>query len=200
VTFSRFIWIEGLFALLVYFFTLSRGQKLALMVSFAVLIPVVASMPLPIIQNRFASSTATNADAIRSHQYEALTQDADQSFFVGHGFGSFPFEMVRDIEAPYSYELQWFALMYQMGIIGIIFLLGVLFLNSAPLLASRSAEAIPVLLLYGFSLLSGFANPSLIGRSAGVGFSFVLFLGIQILSREKLFRRGNPPPSALGLT
>lgn len=185
VTFSRFIWLEGVFALVMFSFSLSRGQILAALVSLLVVAPALGALPMPVIESRFSSANVSRSDDLRTLQYDALTQDTDQHVLFGHGFASFPFKMVRDPNTPYIYELQWLSLAYQMGLIGIIFLLGLLYFNSSPLFGSRSAAALPILVLFGFSLFSGFANPSLIGRSAGVGFAFVYCLGILVRDRSK---------------
>ena len=184
VTISRFIWIESAFALLMCLFTFSRGQIFATLLSVLVALPVAGPVLFPVIQHRLFDPDVSRSDSIRIQQSEALTQDAEKHFLFGHGLASYSYKMVRDRRSPYTYEEQWLALIYQLGVVGFLFLLGLLFFNLVPLLTSRSVDAIPALLLFLFSLLSGFANPSLIGRSAGVGFAFVLCLGVMIRSRK----------------
>lgn len=192
ISYSRFLWAEGLFALTVPLFRLSRGQILAVLVAALVAIPTIASIApsIPLIENRFMSSNASWSDSIRTRQYDALTQGLDEHLLFGHGLASFSFSVIRDTNTPYSYELQWMELIYQIGLVGLLLVIGMAFLNCAPLLASPSIEGIPILLLYSFFLLSGLANPSLIGRSAGVNFAFVLCLSLVVSSNYRDIRWG----------
>lgn len=182
-TYSRYIWLEGLFALSACCLTFSYKKIMLTLVAALMIAPIAATVLGPAIQHRFFDPSVGHSDDIRIQQSDALMQNADQTFFFGHGLGSFPYKMIRDRQAPYSYEMQWLEIIYQFGFIGLVFILGLLFSISVPLLTSRPMAALPILLLFGFFLLSGFANPSLIGRSASVGFAFVLCLGTSIRDR-----------------
>jgi hypothetical protein len=198
VTFSRFIWLEGVFAVGVYLLTLSPGRILGVLMAAMIVMPIIAiwAPSSPIITRRF-SSDAAFSDTIRVRQYDALTRDMDEHFLIGHGPASFSFSVIRDTGSPYSYEMQWVAFMYQLGVVGLVFLLGLAIFNIAPLLETPSLAAIPALLLYSFFLLSGFANPSLTGRSAGISFAFVLCLSILIRDQAKLLAiRSSASPDA----
>jgi O-antigen ligase len=192
-TVSRFVWLESAFALGLCFFSLSRGRMLALMFAGIILLPPIGIEVYPTLEQRFTDPGSAKSDALRLQQSEALTQDTDDHLLMGHGFGSYTYKMIRDFKAPYNYEVQWLEILYQMGLIGLLFTLGLLAFNAAPLLLSRSVEAIPVLLLFAFSLLSGFANPSLFGRTAAVGFALVYCFGQMIYDRAHMLACDDPP-------
>jgi len=191
VSYSRFVWLEGVFAIILYCFRLSRGHVLALLIGLVVIAPLATLVPAPLIEQRFFSVGAQKSDDIRRRQTDALTQDIDQNFFLGHGFGSFSYGMVRNPQAPYSYEVQWLAIIYQFGVIGLLFILGLLACALGPVLQAPATGGMPLILLFGFSLLSGFANPSLIGRTAGIGFAFVYFCAAIVRDHMGSAGRGN---------
>ena len=197
ISYSRFVWLEGIFTLALYSLKLSRGQVLALLLGLIAVAPLATLVPVTLIEQRFFSSAAEKSDIVRSTETEALTQDMDQNFLFGHGFGSFSYKDVRDKLAPYSYEEQWLAITYELGVVGLLIVLGLLTCTIAPVLETPTLEGIPLILLFVFSLLSGFANPSLIGRTAGMGFAFVYFCASAIRDRANCdATRGGKDPNA----
>ena len=189
ISFSRFIWVESAFALAMCIFSFPRKQLFSGMLVLLVAGPFALPFILPTIEHRFFDPGSSRADAIRSQQSVALLQDSERYFLFGHGMASYSYKMVRDRRSPYTYEEQWLALFYQLGFVGVVFLLGLLTFNLGPFLVSRRLEALPMLLLFIFSLSSGFANPSLTGRSAGAGFAFVLCVGLLVQQRGPSIRR-----------
>ena len=192
VSYSRFVWLEGIFVIALYGVRLSRGQIFALLTSLILVAPVATFVPTTLIEERFASANAQKSDDIRTHQVDALTQDVDQNFLLGHGFASFSYKMVRDKQAPYSYEEQWLSIIYQFGIVGLLMILVLLVSVLTPLLENITLDGVALALLFGFSLLSGFANPSLIGRAAGMGFAMVYFCATNIRDRARERLWSNP--------
>jgi len=189
LSFSRFVWIEALFAIFSYIATLSPGKIFAVLVALIFLVPLIfITVPMPLIERRFSSSATQQSDATRLQQYDALTGDVEQNVLFGHGLASFAVNFVRNPEVPYTYELQWVSLLYQMGVVGVLFLLGLIFFNGIPFILSRSWDAVPPLLLYGVYILSGFANPSLVGRSSSAGLLFILCFGTKIYNRNIVVR------------
>jgi len=53
VSYSRFVWLEGVFAIILYCFRLSRGHVLALLIGLVVIAPLATLVPAPLIEQRF---------------------------------------------------------------------------------------------------------------------------------------------------
>jgi len=157
-----------------------RGKILAVLMVSMVAVPVLAVTNVPFIEQRYNDPGSQKSDDLRLQQSEALLQTMDENLLFGHGLGSFAYKMIRTPTAPYSYEVQWLEIFYQMGLVGLLFVLGLMTFSVAPLLQSRWQEALPLLVLFGFSQLAGFANPALFGRASSVGFAFAYCLGILI--------------------
>jgi hypothetical protein len=66
------------------------------------------------------------SDVERVEQAGALLSQFETHPLVGTGFGSYVYQVVRGAEAPFSYELVFYALLMKLGVIGIIVLILIL--------------------------------------------------------------------------
>jgi hypothetical protein len=136
-----------------------------------------------------------DTEMVRYQQTHALFRLAAQSPLWGQGIGSFVPGMLRNVVLPYSYEVQWVALLAKLGIIG--FSLLVLFFL-IPLFYIFQVEKIDdlwTLKIGGFQLIlmigyilwlaSSFTNPYLLTSTSSVIYLVFLMLGYKA-SRENL--------------
>lgn len=65
------------------------------------------------------SQGTLSADALeRRLQFMALTDEWGDNPLLGKGHGSYSYNSIRDVDAPWSYELSYIALLFQTGLIG----------------------------------------------------------------------------------
>jgi len=74
-----------------------------------------------ILMNTF-KFTGTNdaSNLIRAAQFDALIHGWSSAPIFGHGFGTFPSSYIRAPDMPWSYELYYMALLFHIGIVGIL--------------------------------------------------------------------------------
>jgi hypothetical protein len=108
------------------------------------------------------------------YQYTIFTDRIKTSILIGNGMGSFLYDYIRYPEIRYGYEAFFLVLVYQFGIIGMIFLLisyYSIFLVYIKYLRYKSVFFI--LILYTFLLLSSFINPMILNSTYSVIYSFL---------------------------
>ena len=137
--------------------------------------PVVALL----IQLRFSQRVVDASDSERVLQSSAL-----QRFFVdapifGHGLGSFTHAVIRQPDLPYNYEMQLVALSTQIGIVGMIFMTGLLINYYRKAFhfprGTRAFQATVLLLLVTF-LAGALFNPSVLSSIAAATFGLLFAL------------------------
>ena len=88
---------------------------------------------------------------VRIEQMQKLFEKWKQSPLIGHGFGSYVEDCIRSEVSPYSYEMQFHALLMKTGILGIaslIFLIGAMIY-----VAIKSWKQVPYKVIAWFYLL-----------------------------------------------
>jgi len=108
------------------------------------------------------------------YQYILFIDRIETSVLIGNGMGSFLYDYIRDSEIRYGYEAFFLVLVYQFGIIGMIFLLisyYSIFLVYIKYLRYKSVFFI--LILYTFLLLSSFINPMILNSTYSIIYSFL---------------------------
>lgn len=182
-SFSRFIW--GISILCIVFAIFSSGIKK----NIYVFLITISFIPFFLISDvydalalRFSSQQINSSDGARSEQYNNLIEQFFDEPILGHGLGYYIRGFVRSTDAMYSYELQFNALLMQVGIIGVALLLGVLGYMSI-----RHYQKLPSLMekfiyfsLYFTWLCAGFFNPVLFSSAGGVIFSFFILYPVCI--------------------
>lgn len=86
---------------------------------------VTLSLDLGVITKQFDTifefdNPEDNSNYLRKEQYEALISGWKERPVIGNGLGAAAAGSVRDDEAPWAYELSYFALLFQTGLVGII--------------------------------------------------------------------------------
>jgi O-antigen ligase len=176
ISFSRYLWavllVIGLLAVLRF---LLINPKSALVCFFLLcsLAPVAftSDFAQTVIEVRFNSSTATDGDDMRVEQRRALLGQFSKAPLLGNGFGSSVETMVRNEDALYSYETQWYALLMQVGLAGICLLLaGCIWIALRIYLNLKAWARWVALIMFGLFLLSGMTNPTLTSSTSAIVF------------------------------
>ena len=119
-TFSRFFWA---FAGLALCLGLLSNRKDRFHAWVLVLLSMIFLSTFPLLsalaQLRFSADVAGGSDEIRTVQMAALMHFFLSAPLFGHGFGSYPTDVIRNSKLPYVYEIQLLALAGQEGIVGI---------------------------------------------------------------------------------
>lgn len=171
ISMSRYQWaasaVSVFLSMLIYF-----RKKKALMSFAAILIAAFGAFSIPsvnaLIMERFDTKQTSFSDGVRDIQQAAIYRQIDQSPLMGHGIGYFIPTLVRSHDVPYAYELQAPALVMQVGIIGTVMLIAVLFV---PLLyAARRLGFLSgfcYIMVGVFWIGASFFNPALFSSSGG---------------------------------
>lgn len=121
------------------------------------------------IQNVFVTIYQTIADAfssdaassiIRSTQSRYLLNGWYEHPFFGQGLNSYTEEYIRNYNSPWSYEYVYYAFLYQVGIVGVAFLLIIVIGIAMPIFYNRSDNTSKSMLLgFIFFLVAAASNP-----------------------------------------
>lgn len=152
------------------------------------------------VKEGFDFGSVTNKSAsIRRDQFSALMSGWSESPLFGAGHGASP-GYIRDHERPWSYELYYVALLYQVGIVGFfIYSAGIIWIFSKGLKIlkrdfSYAQIMLPVLVGMSCYLIANATNPYLV-RFDGI---WVVFLPLAIINSWLLKNRNkNNIPNSL---
>lgn len=179
IAYARGIWLISAIVAVMHFLRQSQFKSYiyALVVSLLSVIAFTYNIDSPrFVESRFESGSNTNSDRTRQIQVIGLIDKFDRSIIVGSGMGAYVNGVIRDKEAPYSYEVQWLSFLMQLGIIGISVVLLPILYGIVFLFKSRRYDW---LLLYLIWLVLGFTNPYLISSASGVVFILCIMGGVS---------------------
>lgn len=135
------------------------------------------SRPLDALVARFSSPGVEASDAARAIQIEALLAEIARGPLLGMGLGAYAPDVIQRASEPYSYEVQWLAVLLQLGVVGtsllMVPLLGIV-VSGARVPDARAAAVL--VCMTGLWLVSGFTNPYLISSTSGVVFAVLAIL------------------------
>lgn len=175
--FSRllFLLVTVLWAHL-FFFKLTFGKKLvALTLSMVVLVPASPWIS-GAIEQRFSGVHSEKSDDIRSDQIVALINTWSESPVIGGGFGHYSKKLIRDQNAPFSYEVQWIGFLAKLGIVGVGFLVFFITLLYYKVLTPfYSGDQLLLAAILTVFVLGGFTNQYLVSSASGVFYSLIFF-------------------------
>lgn len=131
INYSRIYMIQFVVLMLVYIFTginikKINIRKMILGIFLGIIILFSYNIGSDIIDNRFVGEDIEYSDLTRIEQIVAFSKEIPDDFLLGKGLGAYMKGFVRSKELPFLYEVEWMALIYQFGFIGIIFI-GVIF-------------------------------------------------------------------------
>lgn len=96
----------------------------------------------------------TSSGQVRILQTQLLVRGWLESPFVGHGLGSFISTFIRSVDTPWSYEMVYLSLLYQLGIIGVV--VYIIILVSIIIAIIKKILKYKDISFYFLSILSGF--------------------------------------------
>jgi O-antigen ligase len=123
--------------------------------------------------SRFLSDDVVAGDQIRSDQFAILMESFMKSPILGQGIGYGADAMIRDPEAPYSYEIQWLAMLMQFGIIGFLLIFSIYLSPIMLLNKNMNKVSISIIVIYLITLVSGFSNPYLLSSQFSLIYSTI---------------------------
>lgn len=177
LSFSRFIFICFFVAVFVRAFWVRRLDFIAR------LAVVVAIGTLLVFQDtlvdRFVSEGTETSDEIRTEQIGYLDEQIAIAPWFGHGLGYSVPGYERSETQPYSYEVQWYAFLMQIGTIGCLGLAA----SVAVTLFRRTRTwraTLSVLVLYLLWAASGLANPYLTSLGTALGFAICTWRAARV--------------------
>lgn len=80
------------------------------------------------IENRFIGADADASDLQRVVQFDVLSNEIQYNLFLGNGLGAYVHNYIRNDSMPFLYEMEYLSSIYQFGIIGVLYVLGMFFL------------------------------------------------------------------------
>lgn len=181
-SFSRYFWV---FALCTFILGLMMGKKDRFQAGLIALLGVTLVISLPIVaavyQSRFSAAVTGDSDLQRTEQIIPLQHFFFEAPLFGHGFGSYTPVLLRDysVAGRYSYEVQLLALSGQIGIVGMLFLAGLMTVYYKRLWTRDTMplrERISIMILLLLWLSAGFGNPLLFQPVAGVNYACIAAL------------------------
>lgn len=172
LSFSRFIFVCFFVAVLVRALWVRRLDfvpRLAIVVVAATLLVFQEALI-----DRFVSEGTEVSDEFRTEQVAFLAEEIKTAPWFGHGLGYSVPGYQRSETQPYSYEVQWYALLMQIGAVGCVGFTASLAVILFRLTRTWRAT-LSVLALYLLWAASGFANPYLTSLGTALGFSICLW-------------------------
>jgi len=189
ITYSRYLWVFGAFAVLSGFLVSILHKKYRietissdlfkinllfsiLLISLFSLFLVVLIYPgiMDVVIERFSGRHSIASDLIRKQISLALWKVIEEYPLFGKGMGSYSAELIRFDEVPWNYELQWMALLMNFGVIGVLYLVFLFFIVYRIILYRVNLVAISIATLFTFWISSAFFNCFLLSSSGGVVF------------------------------
>ena len=195
-SFSRYLSLVALVAISLFFIMANLRQKVitlgisALIVT-ALFMSIKTDTLIDLVSLRFFSQEAISSDTTRSDQVLALSKEFLKRPLFGKGIGSYSLEVVRDLKNPHSYEVQWLALVMQMGLIGIcLFALPMLMIYKYIFMMPKLFLKISVATMFSLWLLAGLFNPFLLSIASGI--VYALFSVVTLLSLKSQVKDAIP--------
>jgi hypothetical protein len=185
ITFSRYIWM--LFAVaLAAAIVIERNWKLLAATTLAgIAMAVLFSQFFAVVAyDRFQSTGVEISDAVRSEQSTALFEEFMRRPIWGKGLGAHATGIIRSDAFSYSYEIQWLALLMQVGIVGMIGVVLLLWVSVRDLIAARHPAKPWIALLFLLWLGAGFTNTYMTTSFAGVAFAMFIAIFHRIRYRR----------------
>lgn len=138
-----------------------------------------------ILYGRFLGDNAESSDYDRLIQFAFLVEGVQDSILWGHGLGSYIQGYVRSVDTPFLYELEYLALAYQTGILGLIyiFMTFVMIIKEFTLKGLNMRVKLLVIFNLVFLLLRPLTNPMLFASSSMMVLVFI-YLYINVMGNK----------------
>lgn len=181
-SYSRYLFIY--YTVVIYLCFPKQKKLLILLGILFIIVSIIATNGVlnEFFVNRFLSVDVAAGDNLREEQFEVLIEQFWQAPIFGKGLGYGPIAMIRDVNSPFSYELQWVSMLMQFGLIGFAILI---LIYTIPILAiyKKNKFSNSILLIYSMILFSGFTNPYLMSSQFALIF-FAIFISLLQINRN----------------
>lgn len=195
-SFSRYFWGFGVLAIVL---GLLLGRKDVFQLSLIAILSAIVVLSLPILTTvvklRFSNTVVTSSDQERTAQIGALKGFFASAPILGHGLGSYSHRIIRNDEAPYSYEDQLLALVGQVGILGtaLLVLLAVYYFRDIWRIQARGiVQSLGLTVILLAWICAGFFNPEVISSAASVSYAAIAAMASLGLPRGLTHEPGQP--------
>lgn len=182
ISYSRYVWAMTILVVIIAFMRSRKIRNYSLLIMLIFLLSAIFYHPyLHSLTERFFSHAVTVSDNIRIHELPYLLRYFESSPIFGHGLGAYVPSLIRDPHNKYSYEIQWVALLMQIGIVGVAAVCIALSLIVYPFVCCGiNKTKLALLILLALWLSASFFNPYLTSSAAGVIFSFFVAAGYSV--------------------
>lgn len=137
----------------------------------------VSYFAMDFVVERYSGKMAEASDGPRVEMYTALVEVINVFPIFGKGLGSSSESLIRFVDMPWYYELQWLSFIAQFGIVGFFVIFGAALLPFLMVLFRRLTYfSFSVLVTYFLWLGVGVFNGFMLTSSAGVIFLFFILL------------------------
>jgi hypothetical protein len=184
--YSRYLFaLIGVFWVYAFLFKFNFKQRIIASAIVAVVMLLSLTWITDVFQTRFLSEQAEYSDSFRYLQIDSLLQAWEEVPVLGGGLGYYAKGMIRSLELPYTYEVQWVSFFAKFGMLGISFLIFlVILLFYAILSGKRQADHYLLAFVLLTFIMAGFTNQYLLNAASGVFYSLPLIFSAVL--REKI--------------
>jgi hypothetical protein len=176
-SFSRYFWGFSVVAIVLGLF-LGKKDLFQVLLIAALSTISLSSLPLltTVVELRFSSRIVDASDQDRAGQLDALKEFFQSAPVLGHGMGSYTRRIIRNDDAPYSYEDQLLALAGQLGVVG-TFGLSLLtlyyFRDLWPQPGRGVIQSLGLAVVLLMWICAGLFNPEVVSSAASVSYAAI---------------------------
>lgn len=133
------------------------------------------------LQNRFIGIDADASDLSRFMQIQVFLQEIPNNILLGQGLGSYISGFIRSEAFPFLYEMEYLALLYQLGILGMFFLYSVFFMIVCEINFDNLILKYKLLMFFSiiFILIRPVTNPMFFASSTSMVLLFLIIFSYR---------------------
>ncbi len=122
------------------------------------------------LEDRFVGVDAEVSDFYRYEQVLAFSEEIPKAYIFGNGLGAYIAGFIRNQAFPFLYELEYLAIVYQFGFVGMLYIiwLYVLIFSSIPLKGLDGRYKMLIITNFLFFLIRPVFNPMLLASSSSM--------------------------------
>jgi hypothetical protein len=195
-SFSRYLWVFCLAGLILSLIFAPKGRFKNGM-TLAVVATTLAFLPFftNLVNERFSNEVSGESTDVRDVSVSALKTSILTAPVFGRGLGSYVRDATRSTYdvAPYAYEVEWYSLTSQLGIVGLLLWcsFGAIYFCNLMKRWKRWKQTLPLALLLMLWLFGAFYNPMLTSSFSAVAYSLIMVFA-DMQEDFDTFRTGYP--------
>lgn len=181
ISYSRLLYFIFFVVLLLLSFSFLKNKKIIKRTVYIFLgiigLFFISYFAMDFFVERYSGKMADASDGPRVEMYTALVEIISAFPLLGKGLGSSSDHLIRFVDIPWYYELQWLSFVAQFGVVGFFVILW-LALSPVFMILFRGLTyfSFSVLIIYFLWLGVGIFNGFMLTSSAGVIFLFFILL------------------------